>query len=162
VYEKIEDVEIKRSIGRVVGRINEKLGSKYTRLMMIGPGRWGSSNIDLGVNVSYSDIDNTAVLIEIAREEAGHTPEVSYGTHFFQDIVEEQTIYAPVYPDKAESMFNEAFFNEAENVLTELLPDEMKFESFVKVIDVPVSSGGAYAFMVADPENGAVCYLSRD
>jgi len=162
VYEKIDDVEIKRSIGRVVGRINEKLGSKYTRLMMIGPGRWGSSNIDLGVNVSYSDIDNAAVLIEIAREEAGHTPEVSYGTHFFQDIVEEQTIYAPVYPDKAESMFNEAFFNEAENVLTELLPDEKKFESFVKVIDVPASSGGAHAFMVADPENGAVCYLSKD
>lgn len=162
VYEKIEYVEIKRSIGRVVGRINERLGSKYTKIMMIGPGRWGSSNIDLGVNVSYSDINNTAVLVEIAREDAGHTPEVSYGTHFFQDIVEDQIIYTPVYPDKAESMFNKAFFEEAGNVLTELLPDERKFESFVKVIDVPASSGGAYAYMVADPENGAVCYLFRD
>ena len=162
VYEKIEDVEVRRSIGRVVGRINERLGSKYARLMMMGPGRWGSSNLDLGVNVSYSDINNTSVLVEIAREGAGHTPEVSYGTHFFQDIVEDQIIYAPVYPDKAESMFNEAFFNEAGNVLTELLPDEGKFESFVKVIDVPASSGGAYAFMAADPENGAVCYLSGE
>jgi len=50
---------------------------------MMGPGRWGSSNIDLGVNVSYADIDNTAVLVEIAHEDSGNIPEVSYGTHFF-------------------------------------------------------------------------------
>ena len=47
-------------------------------------------NIDLGVNVTYADIDSTAVLVELAREEAGHVPEVSYGTHFFQDLVEAQ------------------------------------------------------------------------
>ena len=70
------------------------------RILMMGPGRWGSSNIDLGVNVTYADIDNTAVLVEMAREEAGQVPEVSYGTHFFLDLVEAQIIYLPVYPER--------------------------------------------------------------
>jgi pyruvate,water dikinase len=71
--------------------------------ILMGPGRWGSNNIDLGVNITYSDIDNTAVLVEIAREGGGHTPEVSHGTHFFQDLVEGHIIYIPVYPDTPES-----------------------------------------------------------
>ena len=56
------------------------------------------------------DIDNAAVLVEMAREEAGHVPEVSYGTHFFQDLVEDQIIYLPVYPDSPRTEFNHAFF----------------------------------------------------
>ena len=95
---------------------------------MIGPGRWGSSNIDLGVNVGYADIDNAAVLVELAREEAGHVPEVSYGTHFFQDLVEQQIIYLPVYPDDADCAFNEAFFETSPERLTALLPERRKFE----------------------------------
>ncbi len=162
-YAEIGEIDIKKSVGRVVGRLNERLRLKNARFMMMGPGRWGSNNLDLGVNVSYSDIDNTAVLVEIAREEHGHTPEVSYGTHFFLDLVEEQIIYAAVYPDKEESEFNEDFFEKARNILAELLPDEADFERVIKVIDVSAESGGAYASVVVDQlTQNALCYLKID
>jgi len=127
---------------------------------MMGPGRWGSSNIDLGVSVSYADIDNTAVLVEIAREDSGHVPEVSYGTHFFQDLVEAQIIYLPVYPDDPETWFNDAFFEGADNMLTDLLPGTSQFENVVHVIHVPQTADGAYAQVVADPQtHSALCFL---
>lgn len=160
VYAGIEE-HVKKSVGRVVGRINERLRLEGVRFILMGPGRWGSNNIDLGVNTSYSDIDNTAVLVEIAREGGGHTPEVSYGTHFFQDLIEGHIIYIPVYPDIPESEFNEEFFEVSENVLAELLPDDKKFSSVIKLIDVQSSADGAYVAVVADPQNqNAICYLN--
>ncbi len=159
-YSDISTLDIKREIGRLVGRINEHPRIAEGRVMMMGPGRWGSSNINLGVNVSYGDIHNTVALVEIAREEGGHVPEVSYGTHFFQDLVEDQTIYLPVYPDKPDSEFNHAFFKEAPNALHELLPGSEQFEEIVLVVDVPSMSDGLHAQIVADPRvQKAVCFL---
>jgi pyruvate,water dikinase len=160
VYAEIEELYVKKSIGRVVGRINERLRLDGAAYILMGPGRWGSNNIDLGVNITYSDIDNTAVLVEIAREGGGHTPEVSYGTHFFQDLVEGHIIYMPVYPDIPESEFNEEFFEASKNILAELLPDDKMFSSFVKLIDVQSSEYGVYAAVMADPQSqSALCYL---
>ncbi len=159
-YAAIADPEMKRSLGRFVGRINGLPSIEQGKILMIGPGRWGSSNIDLGVNVGYADIDNAAVLVELAREEAGHVPEVSYGTHFFQDLVEQQIIYLPVYPDDRNAAFNNAFFANSPNALEQLLPDATRFAHVIKVIDIPAASGGAYAHVIADPETRkAVCFL---
>ena len=130
--------------------------------MSMGPGRWGSNNIQLGVNVGYADIDATAVLVEIAREEAGHVPEVSYGTHFFQDLVESDILYLPVYPGDEATDFNTEFFAQSPNVLRDLLPELSNFEDIVHVIDVPAATGGALAKVIADPETrNAVCFLDR-
>ena len=130
---------------------------------MMGPGRWGSSNIELGVNVSYADINNTAVLVEMAREEAGQVPEVSYGTHFFLDLVEAQIIYLPVYPSDPEAEFNRELFEQLPNVLTDLLPDAGRFREIVRVFDLPAATGGLYAQVVADPQSQrAVCYLDKE
>ncbi len=158
-YDSIESLEVKKSLGRLVGRLNAHPRISAGKLMMMGPGRWGSSNISLGVNVGYADIHNAAVLVELAREEAGHVPEVSYGTHFFQDLVEGQIIYLPVYPDDPDCTFNEAFFTSAPNALLELLPDAGEYEQLVKVIDLTAQSG-AGATVVADPQaRKAVCYF---
>ena len=159
-YSAIPSLDIKGEIGRLVGRINEHPQVIEGRVLMMGPGRWGSSNINLGVNATYGDIHNAAALVEIAREEAGHVPEVSYGTHFFQDLVEDQTIYLPLYPDRPEAEFNHAFFADAPNVLTEYLPGAGRFEGLVHLIDVPAVTQGAYAQIVADPRaQQAVCFL---
>lgn len=160
-YAAVEDLALKRSIGRLVGRINRHPDVAQGKVLMMGPGRWGSNTVDLGVNVGYADIDRAAVLVELAREEAGHVPEVSYGTHFFQDLVEQEIIYLPVYPDDAEAWFNTAFFDASPNALTRLFPGTEEFAPVVKLIDVPEASGGAHARVVADPESRrAVCYLA--
>src|SRR5690606_10354000 len=85
-YYGLHDVPVKHEIARVIGRLNKRLEKE--RFILMGPGRWGSVNIELGVHVTYADIFNTKVLIEMAVAHNGNLPELSYGTHFFQDLVE--------------------------------------------------------------------------
>ncbi|MDA8126960.1 MAG: PEP/pyruvate-binding domain-containing protein [Deltaproteobacteria bacterium] len=159
-YGAIETPELKKALGRIVGRINEHPLVAAGRVLMMGPGRWGSSNIELGVNVTYADINNTAVLVEMAREEAGQVPEVSYGTHFFLDLVEAQIIYLPVYPNDPEAEFNRALLEGLPNILTELLPDAERFSPIIRVFDLPTATGGRFARVAADPQSQrAICYL---
>jgi hypothetical protein len=154
--------DAKKQLGRLVGQVNRHPEIQANKIMMMGPGRWGTSNIALGVNVSYADIDNATVLVEVALEEAGHVPEVSYGTHFFQDLVEAQIIYLPVYPDDASAEFESEFFQTAPNVLLKLLPYAAEYESVIRLIDVPEATGGAFAQVVADPRRRqAVCFLDK-
>jgi pyruvate, water dikinase len=159
-YSGIESVDTKKSLGRIVGRINRNPDIIVGKIIMMGPGRWGSSNIDLGVNVGYADIDNTSVLVEMAREEKGHIPEVSYGTHFFQDLVEAGILYLPVYPSDPGSKFNEEFFRGADNMLPKLMPEVVEFSEIIHLIDVTRSTKGLYAHILADPAaHRAVCFL---
>jgi hypothetical protein len=82
------------AVGHAVGRLNKLLPKR--QFILMGPGRWGSrGNIRLGVHVTYSDINNTAVLIEIARQRGEYVPDLSFGTHFFQDLVESWIRFLP-------------------------------------------------------------------
>jgi hypothetical protein len=150
----------KRNLGRAIGQMNNNLRDKKCALMMMGPGRWGSNNIELGINVGYADIDATAILAEVAFEKAGHTPEVSYGTHFFQDLVESNIFYLPIYPDEPGTEFNSEFFTQSPNIITDLLPELKEYEDVIHVIDVPRATGGATAKVVADLQTrDAICFL---
>ena len=72
VYSQVADNSIRMELARIVGRLNKRLeGEKF---ILMGPGRWGSSNIDLGIKVSYADIYNTSMLIEIAVARNGYYP----------------------------------------------------------------------------------------
>jgi pyruvate,water dikinase len=160
-YAAIASPDVKKSLGRVVGQVNARLRGVDGRELIMGPGRFGSSNIDLGVNVTYADIENAAVLVEVAREETGQMPEVSYGTHFFLDLVESETIYLAVYPADQRAEFNKGFFERAPSVLCDLVPGVEEFADLVRVIDVHAVTGGKYAQVVADPDSQrAICFLS--
>lgn len=159
-YGAVGSPDKKAALGRLVGRINRHPAICDAGVVMMGPGRWGSANIDLGVKVGYADINNARVLVEIAREDRGHVPEVSYGTHFFQDLVEDRVIYLPVYPDDPACQFNFDFFESAPNALCNLLPDAGDFGSCVKLIDLDLVEKDLRAAVAADPETrNAVCYL---
>jgi pyruvate, water dikinase len=161
-YQEIDDVSVKKSIGRMVGRINKHPRILSSKLLLMGPGRWGSNDLNLGVNAGYADIDNALALVEIGSDAAGHTPEVSYGTHYFQDLVESQIIYLPVFPDDPKDEFNREFFDSAPNILTELFPDAAKFDKIIKVIEVPRITDGMFAQIVADPQKQkAICFLAN-
>jgi hypothetical protein len=128
-------------VGRVVGRLNRLLPRR--QFTLIGPGRWGSrGDIKLGVPVTYSDINNTSLLIEVAARRGNYVPEVSFGTHFFQDLVEAGIRYLPLFPGDADVVFNESFLREAPNMLDEVLPDYSHLANAVRVVDVPRATGG--------------------
>jgi hypothetical protein len=156
------DYELKKSLGRLVGQINRHPLIRSNKIMMMGPGRWGTSNIALGVNVSYADIDNASVLVEVALEEEGHVPEVSYGTHFFHDLIEARIIYLPVYPADPVADLQRKFFETSSNILPEWLPEAGEYEAILRLIDVPRVTEGAFAQVVADPQRQqAVCFLDK-
>ena len=159
-YAEIPLVSTKKSLGRVIGKLNEILKESDEKVMAVGPGRWGSNNIDLGVNVSYADIDNIKVLVEVSRAEAGHDPEPSYGTHFFQDLIEAEIIYLPVFPEQPSSQFNKHFFTASPNMLGKLLPEFVNFSDYIRVIDIPSAYKGTYAHVIADSQtHRSICYL---
>jgi hypothetical protein len=140
-YNRLSGVSELRGIGRVVGKLNKILPKR--QFILMGPGRWGSrGDIKLGVDVTYSDINNTAVLIEIARQKGNYIPELSFGTHFFQDLVEASIRYLPLYPDDEDILFNEAFFERSENMLGDLFPEYAALSDVVRVIDVSRSADG--------------------
>jgi hypothetical protein len=149
-YSQIADQAEKYEIGRLVGRLNKRLAGK--RFILVGPGRWGTSNIDLGVKVTYADIYNTSMLVEVAFTGASGTPELSYGTHFFQDLVEANIYPLSLYPDDERTVFNRAFFYGTPNALADFLPDDAPFADVVRVIDVPAAMGGRYLEVVMNAE----------
>ncbi len=160
-YDAIQSMESLIEVGRIVSRLNQKLPPK--RFVLMGPGRWGSrGDIKLGVRVGYADINNTAMLIEIARAKSGYVPDLSFGTHFFQDLVEADIKYLPLYPDDPGVVFNEDFFRLSHNQLKRLLPEAAGFESVIKVVRVSREVQGASATVVMDGDaDRAVGYIVR-
>jgi len=140
-YDELTDLSSLTAVGRAVGRLNRLLPRR--KFILMGPGRWGSrGDIKLGVKVTYSDINNTALLIEIARKRGDYLPDLSFGTHFFQDLVEAEIRYLPLYPDHHGIIFNEAFFKRAPNILPDVLPEFGFLSDTVKLVDVPKATGG--------------------
>lgn len=160
-YDELRSTAERINVGRIVGRLNDRLADR--RFILIGPGRWGTNDLRLGVRVSYADINHARMLIEIARRRGGYVPEVSFGTHFFQDLVEANILYLPLYPDEPGNVFNEDFFLKSPNALPELLPAAARFEPVVRVIHVPGVSGGRSLTVAMDGDaDRAVAYLARD
>ena len=139
-YAQLKDRADLLAVGEAVGKLNKLLPKR--QFILIGPGRWGSrGDIKLGVGVTYSDINNTAMLIEVARKTGDYLPDLSFGTHFFQDLVESEIRYLPLYPDD-DGFLNMRLLHASHNLLTAMLPEYEHLSHAVRVIDVPSSSDG--------------------
>ena len=139
-YDAVPTRQKRNEVARAVGHVNHALPPKS--FVLIGPGRWGSNDILLGVPIRYADINRCRLLIEVARQKDGFAPEVSFGTHFFQDLVEADIHYLPLYPDEPGSHFNEEFFMQAPNCLARLRPEDAEYADVVRVIHVPEVTNG--------------------
>jgi hypothetical protein len=141
-YGQLATVEEKLQVARIVNRLNQALAGK--RFVLFGPGRWGSNDINLGVQVRYHDISRTKVLGEVAYASNGVTPEVSYGTHFFSDLIEADIVPLPLYPDEPDVVFNRDFFQKSPSVTVQIVPDFARLAHVVKVIHVPAIRQGLF------------------
>lgn len=151
-YSELKDHQALVVVGRAISELNKLLPKR--QFILMGPGRWGSrGDIRLGVSVTYSDIDNTAMLIEVARKQKDYIPEPSFGTHFFQDLVEASIHYLPLYPEDAGITFNEDFLTSQTNKLADILPAFASLAEVVRVIDIPASTGGQVLQVLMNAEN---------
>ncbi len=160
-YARLPELDDLKAVGRAVGRMNKVLPRR--RFILMGPGRWGSrGDIRLGVSVTYSEINNTALLVEVGHQTGDYAPELSFGTHFFQDLVEARIRYLPLYPGQNGNVLDEVFFRGADNLLPELAPEFAHLADVVRVIEIPRQTEGKVlrVLMNADLEE-AVGYLAE-
>jgi hypothetical protein len=149
----------RNEVGRAISRLNLVLDGKA--FICVGPGRWGTRNPDLGVFVGYSDVYNTRALIELTGEGIGEAPEPSFGTHFFQDLVEANIYPLAIYLDDADVTFNRDFFYKTPNRLKEFLPNETVSTDCLRLIDVNSFASYRLLNLVMDDEQGkAVAFLA--
>ncbi|MEM9777629.1 MAG: PEP/pyruvate-binding domain-containing protein, partial [Chloroflexota bacterium] len=162
LYKQIGDPNVRLELGRAVSKINQKLEGE--RFILMGPGRWGSTNIELGVKVSYADIHNTLALIEISiAGEDGSAPELSYGTHFFQDLVEADIFSLPVHITAEDEFgyFAWNIFQQEASCMARFVPEYAEFEElgYLRVIDLQETLGQSASIAMNGIVDKAVAYL---
>lgn len=160
-YHKMPTQAEKSELGRSIGKLNDALRSET--FICVGPGRWGTSNPDLGVKIGYADIYHTRALIELTGEGIGTAPEASFGTHFFQDLVESNIYPLAIYLDDEEVIFNRSFFYKTPNRLLDFLPEETGMVDVLRLIAVSDYRAGMHLELIMDDESGrSVAFLEGD
>lgn len=129
--------QAKYQVARLIGSLNRLFRDRQKGdFALIGPGRWGTSIPSLGVPVSFSEICHCSILVEVAVREQGIMPELSFGTHFFQDLVETGIFYTALFPGTEEVVYSPKLLEAEENMLSRLLPDYARYSKVIKVIDL--------------------------
>ncbi|MBF0432450.1 MAG: pyruvate, phosphate dikinase [Fibrobacteria bacterium] len=126
------------AVARLIGKLThlKSLTKKKKNIFLLGPGRWGTSTPSLGVPVTFSEINTVSAICEIAAMHEGLIPDVSLGTHFFNDLVDVDMLYLAIYPDRKDDFVDTDFLSVRNNELLTLLPDMEQFADVVKVFDM--------------------------
>jgi len=115
-----------------------------------------------GLRVGYADIYNARALVELTGEGIGPAPEASFGTHFFQDLVESNIYPLAIYLDDEDVVFNRDFFENTPNCLTRFLPEQAAWEASLRLIEVASYRPEHHIELVMDDEAGkSVAYLEK-
>ena len=125
--------EDKPDIDHIIGDINHHFRKSNQNLLLFVPGRIGTSSPELGVPVSFAAINHFCAICEMSDSEVGYMPELSYGSHMFQDLVEAEIFYTALFDTPKTRLFNRTVFHDMPNILTEILPDCKEYEDIVKV-----------------------------
>jgi len=126
----------KRECADYIGILNDRIKEKGFHSLLMGYGRWGSSVTALGVPVTFSQIDGMQAVIEIGRIERGLVPELSYGTHFFHDVVESKIIYICVLEDK-EHFYLDDTITKAQNMIRKAIEEPEGLEKVIGYFRFP-------------------------
>jgi hypothetical protein len=160
-YFSLPSASMRHKLARAVGQLNAAL--KDQNFICVGPGRWGSSNPDLGVSVDYGDIYNTCALVEMAGEGIVPSLEPSLGTHFFQDLMEAQIYPLGVLMDQEDTVFNHAFFYHTPNHLLDWEHIDPELACCLRLIRVRDYQEGHHMRVVMNSNAGhAIGYLVPD
>lgn len=145
------------AVARAIGRLTHLDPPDTGRtIMLLGPGRWGTSMPALGVPVTFAEINTASVVCELALMHDGLVPDVSLGTHFFNDLVELDMLYLAVAPGRPDNVLNEDMLRSQPNLLTRLLPSAAQLSSALWVVELP-----ALQLNVDSIKQTGLCYLAE-
>lgn len=126
----------KDSVAKAVRSVNWKYRGSGKHMMLIVPGRIGTSSPKLGVPTTFADISEFEVICEVAESGAGYNPELSYGSHIFQDLVEAQILYTAVFEGKQTKAYHPENLTQLPNLLAGLFPEHEKLDAVIRIVDV--------------------------
>ncbi len=126
----------KSNVARTIGKLNQYYKDKGKAIMLLVPGRLGTSSPELGVPVSFAEISNMKIACEVAYKGAGYMPELSFGSHFFQDLVETDIFYAAIFEDENTLIHNPNFFDGDKNILLDLVWADVEQKDIIKVYSI--------------------------
>ena len=160
-YFSLPSEQARRELRQAISRLNAAMASES--FIIVGPGRWGSSNSDLGVPIDYGDIYHTRALVELAGPASGAAPEPSLGTHFFQDMMEAQIYPLAVVLGDPQTIFRQEFFYDQLNRIGAWITLEEPLHECLRLIRVADYRPGSHISIVMSDEKGqAIAYLVKD
>lgn len=109
----------KYKVARAIGALNWNMREQNKKMLLMVPGRIGTTSPELGVPTSFADISEFEAICEIADSKAGYNPELSYGSHFFQDLVESGILYNAIFENKKTITYNRELMRKFDNVSEE-------------------------------------------
>lgn len=124
---------LKPQSAEAVGAINTYYKGKKKHILLMTPGRVGTSSPELGVPVSFAQISGFCGICEVSDNRAGYMPELSYGSHMFQDLVEAGIFYCALWGDERTVKYNEAFFGDLENLFPVICPERKELAEIFRV-----------------------------
>ena len=95
----------KYEIKDALAKVNWHYRGQGKHLLLLTPGRICTSSPELGVPSGFSDISEFSVIAEVSESKAGYIPELSYGSHIFQDLVEAGILYTAVFEKESTIAF---------------------------------------------------------
>ncbi|MDD3217849.1 MAG: PEP/pyruvate-binding domain-containing protein [Lachnospiraceae bacterium] len=125
---------------KIISNINQSYGSQNKNMMLIVPGRIGTSSPELGVPVVYADISRFRAVCEVSYSAAGYMPELSYGSHMFQDLVEAHIFYGAIFEDERTRLYQPELLDEFDT--------ESYLDGMIRVFDVSERGARLYFDML--------------
>ena len=125
----------KDSVAKLIGKINWGYRDKNKHMMLIVPGRVGTSSPELGVPTAFSDISEYEIICETEETTAGYNPELSYGSHIFQDLVEAEILYTAVFHNEKTLHFSLEKLASSPDLIADFATEE-SLKDIVHVYDV--------------------------
>lgn len=148
----------KNRIANLIHDINWKFRNQNQKIILMLPGRVGTSSPELGVPVSFADISGMTAVFEMAESRAGYQPELSYGSHFFQDLVESGILYGAVHEDARTVLFQPELLKTIPNRIAELNP---KYDGYKAVAGLYCVSGRSWTLYHDLEQEKLLIYLDK-
>lgn len=133
----------KYMVANLIGKINWHYRELNKHMMLIVPGRVGTTSPELGVPTAFSDISAYDIICETEETKAGYNPELSYGSHIFQDLVEAEILYTAVFHGEKTICYNPEKLESCDNLINEFGEFE-GLEDIVHIYDVSGRNAEVY------------------
>jgi hypothetical protein len=131
----------KPAVARLIGAINQHYKDQGKVMMLLAPGRIGTASPELGIPVNFAEISNMSIICELSYEGAGYMPELSFGSHFFQDLVEADIFYVSIFENRDSTIFYNPEFFLSERSVTGRIAEDAEAEALYDIVRVCEMSG---------------------